>query len=66
MKDLRERGLTFYSIDLPDAVVRVPGSTAILAAESKIVSSRDGKQSHSHFRPVAVYAQERAHHHFYD
>ncbi len=58
LKDLREQGLTFHSIDLKDAVVRVLGSVAILTAESRTVSSRDGRESHARFRLVAVYAQE--------
>ena len=58
LKDLRELGLTFHSIDLKDASVRVLGSTAILTAESRTVSSRNGKESQAHFRLVAVYAQE--------
>ncbi len=43
LKDLREQGLTFHSIDLKDASVRVLGSTAILTAESRTVSSRSGR-----------------------
>ena len=58
LKDLREQGLTFYAIDLEDAVVRVLGSAAILTAESRALSSRNGKRSQTHFRLVAVYAQE--------
>ena len=58
LKDLREQGLTFHSIEVIDPVVRVFGSAAILTAESRTVSSRQGKQSHAHFRLVAVYAQE--------
>ena len=58
LKDLREQGLKFRSIDMTAAVVRVFGSAGILTAESKAVSSRDSKESHSHFRLVAVYAQE--------
>jgi len=58
LKDLREQGLTFHSTDLKDASVRVLGSTAILTAESRTVSSRNGKESQAHFRLVAVYAQE--------
>ena len=58
LKDLREQGLMFHSIDLKDASVRVLGSTAILTAESRTVSSRNGKESQAHFRLVAVYAQE--------
>ena len=49
LKDLREQGLTFRSIDLKDAGVRVLGSTAILTAESRTVSSRNGKESQAHF-----------------
>ena len=58
LKDLREQGLTFNAIDLDDVVVRVLGSAAILTAESRTLSSRNGKRSQTHFRLVAVYAQE--------
>jgi ketosteroid isomerase-like protein len=58
LKDLREQGLTFHAIDLEDAVVRVLGSAAILTAESRTLSSRNGKRSQTHFRLIAVYAQE--------
>ena len=58
LKDLREQGLMFLAIDLEDAGVRVLGSAAILTAESRTLSSRNGKRSQTHFRLVAVYAQE--------
>jgi ketosteroid isomerase-like protein len=58
LKDLREHGLRIHSIELEDAAVRVVGSVAILTAASKTVQSRNGKESQSHFRLVAVYAQE--------
>jgi len=58
LKDLREPGLTFHSIDIIDLVVRVIGSAAILTAESRTLSSRQGKETKAHFRLVAVYAQE--------
>jgi hypothetical protein len=58
LRDLRDQGLTFHSIEMLDPVVRVLGSAAILTAESRSVSSRNGKESHGHFRFVAVYAQE--------
>jgi ketosteroid isomerase-like protein len=58
LKDLREQGLRIHSIELEDAAVRVVGSVAILTAASKTVQSRNGKESQSHFRLVAVYAQE--------
>jgi hypothetical protein len=58
LKDLRELGLTFLSIEVLDPVVRVLGSAAILTAESKTVTSRNGKESQAHVRLVAVYGQE--------
>src|ERR1700722_7155938 len=58
LKDLREHGLRIHSIELEDAAVRVVGSVAILTAASKTVQSRNAKESQSHFRLVAVYAQE--------
>jgi hypothetical protein len=58
LKDLREQGLRFHSIELKDAVVRTFGSVGILTAESTALSSRNGKESCTRFRLVAVYAQE--------
>jgi ketosteroid isomerase-like protein len=58
LKDLREQELRFHSIEVKDPVVRVFGSAAILTAESRTVSSRNGKEAQAHFRLVAVYAQE--------
>jgi hypothetical protein len=58
LNDLREKGLRFHTIDIEDAVVRVLGSAAILTAESRTLSSRNGMRSQTHFRLVAVYAQE--------
>jgi hypothetical protein len=58
LKDLREQGLKFHSIELKDAGARVFDSVGILTAESRTVSSRNGKEAQAHFRLVAVYAQE--------
>lgn len=58
LRDLCEQGLKFQSIEMTEAVVRVFGSAGILTAVSKAVSSRDRKESHTHSRLVAVYAQE--------
>ena len=58
LKDLHERGLTFHTIDLDSPVVRVFGSVAILTAESKTTSSRNGKSTHAYVRLTAVSAQE--------
>ena len=58
LKDLREGGLTFHSIELEGAEVRVLGSAALLTATCKTVSSRNGKRAQAYIRLVAVYAQE--------
>ena len=57
LQDLRSGGLRFHSIELGQAEVRVYGSTAVLTAESQMVSSRNGVESRSHFRLIAVYVQ---------
>ena len=57
LRDLREQGLAFRSIDLQGEQVRLFGSVAILTGESNTMSSRDGKESRAHFRLTAVYAQ---------
>jgi ketosteroid isomerase-like protein len=63
LRDLQERGLTFHAIELHDTVVRTFvvrtfGPCAILTAESKTASSRDGNTVSAQFRLVAVYAEE--------
>jgi ketosteroid isomerase-like protein len=58
LRELREDGLRVHSIQLEDATVRVVGSVAILTAASRILQSRDGKESQAHLRLVAVYGHE--------
>jgi hypothetical protein len=58
LKDLREHGLTFQSIELRNEEVRLFGSVAILTGESTTVSSRNGSEFRGHFRLIAAYAQE--------
>jgi len=58
LKDLREQGLNFSSIELNGAQVRVFGSTAILTGESRAVSSRNGVEAQSRFRLIAVYVRD--------
>jgi hypothetical protein len=58
LQDLRNGRLRFDSIELGQTEVRMYGSTAILTAESQAVSSRNGVESRSHFRLIAVYAQQ--------
>jgi ketosteroid isomerase-like protein len=55
LQDLRSGGLRFHSIELGQAEVRVYGATAVLTAESQAVSSRNGVESRSNFRLIAVY-----------
>jgi hypothetical protein len=58
LRDLREEGLTFQSIDLWQEHVRLFGSVAILTGESRTVSHRNGEETASHFRLVAVYVKD--------
>jgi len=58
LQDLRSGGLRFHSIELSQTEVRMYGSTAVLTAESRAVSSRNAVESRSHFRVIAVYAQQ--------
>ena len=58
LRDLRNGGLRFDSIELGQTKVRMYGATAVLTAESQAVSSRNGVESRSHFRLIAVYAQQ--------
>jgi hypothetical protein len=60
LKDLREEGLAFESIDLEREQVRLFGSVAILTGDSRTVSVRRGITSRAHFRLAAVYSQEDA------
>jgi ketosteroid isomerase-like protein len=58
LRDLRDQGLTFQSIELEQKKVRIYGIAAVLTGESKTVTARDGKEVRAHFRLVAVYAQK--------
>jgi ketosteroid isomerase-like protein len=58
LQDLQSGGLRLHSIELSQIEVRMYGSTAVLTAESHAVSSRNGMESRSRFRLIAVYAQQ--------
>ena len=58
LQDLRSGGLRFHSIELGQTEVRMYGATAVLTAESRAISSRNGMESRSHFRLIAVYVQQ--------
>jgi ketosteroid isomerase-like protein len=55
LRDLRDGGLIFRSIDIADINVRIYGETALLTAVSRTVVSRKGTETRAHFRLVAVY-----------
>jgi len=57
LRDLRESGLTFKSIELMGEEVRIHGDTGILTGESRTVAERLGVLSSAHFRFVAVYVE---------
>src|SRR5580692_4978504 len=58
LQDLRSDGLRFHSIELGQTEVRIYGSTAVLTAESRAVSSRNGMENRSHLRLIAVYVRQ--------
>ena len=60
LKDLREQGLVFQSIDLEGVQVRLFGPVVILTGESRAISTRGSTTSRSQFRLAAVYSQEQA------
>jgi hypothetical protein len=49
LQDLRTNGLTFHSIELCQSKVRTYGPTAVLTGESRIVTSRNGREARAHF-----------------
>jgi ketosteroid isomerase-like protein len=59
LTDLRIGGLAFKAIEVADVKIRIHGDTAILTATSRAVTSRDGKETKSHIRLVAVYVTDQ-------
>ncbi len=57
LDDLKMHSMSFLSIELENEKVRIYGSVGILTGESKITSVRDGKESKTAFRLVAVYSK---------
>ena len=60
LKDLRIGGLEFKEVEVADVQVRIHGVTAILTGVSRTVTSRQAKETTSHFRLVAVYVADRS------
>ena len=60
LKDLQIGGLEFKEIEVADVKVRIHGDAAILTGVSRTVTSRQAKETASHFRLVAVYVADRS------
>ena len=58
LRDLRDGGLIFRSIEMADVNVRIHGATALLTAESRTVTARAGAETAAHLRLVAVYVAD--------
>jgi ketosteroid isomerase-like protein len=55
LDDLKTHSMSFQSIELANEKIRIYGSVGILTGDSKITTVRDGKESKTEFRLVAVY-----------
>ena len=55
--DLKSHSMRFNSIELTNEKIRIYGSVAVLTGDSKITAVRDGKESSTEFRLVAVYSK---------
>jgi ketosteroid isomerase-like protein len=58
LDDLKTHALSFTSIELINENIRIYGSVGILTGDSKITTMRDGKESKTEFRLVAVYSKQ--------
>ena len=59
LDDLKGHSMCFSSIELTNEKIRIYGSVGILTGDSKIISVRDGKESKTEFRLVAIYCKQR-------
>ena len=57
LDDLKMHSMSFLSIELENEKIRIRGPVGILTGDSKITSVRDGKESKTAFRLVAVYSK---------
>ena len=58
LNDLKTHSMSFKSIELANEKIRIYGSVGILTGDSKITTVRDGKESKTEFRLVAVYCKQ--------
>ncbi len=57
LDDLKTHAMSFTAIELMNEKVRIHGSAGILTGDSKITTLRDGEESTTEFRLVAVYCK---------
>jgi ketosteroid isomerase-like protein len=58
LEDLKTHAMSFESIELTNEKVRIYGSVGVLTGDSKITTVRDGQESKTEFRLVAVYHKQ--------
>jgi hypothetical protein len=57
LDDLKVHAMSFKSIELANETIRIYGSVGILTGDSRITAVRDGIESTTEFRIVAVYSK---------
>src|ERR1700735_4870063 len=57
LEDLKIHAMSFKSIELTNEKIRIYGPVGILTGDSKITTERDGGESKTRFRLVAIYHQ---------
>ena len=58
LDDLTAHSMSFQSIELTNEKIRIYGSVGVLTGDSTIATVRDGKESNTRFRLVAVYCKK--------
>lgn len=58
LDDFKAHSMSFTSIELANETIRIYGSVGVLTGDSKITTVRDGKESKTEFRLVAVYCKQ--------
>jgi ketosteroid isomerase-like protein len=58
LDDLKTHSMSFKSIELTNEKIRLHGPVGILTGDSKITTVRDGKESNTGFRLVAIYCKQ--------
>jgi ketosteroid isomerase-like protein len=58
LDDLKAHAMSFHSIELTNEKIRIYGPVGVLTGDSKITTVRDGRESNTGFRLVAIYHQQ--------